>query len=255
MLALYNMHMKDDIVEYLKELVRFRQKEFAQIRFAGANQKVLMQYDSKTCAVQKKIDELVAESKKSCAIEAKPLTIDEAIQHADEVAQKMLKDDMTKQCSSQHKQIACWLKELKDLRSKYKLAMQMAADYDNYKKRVQKQMADFTASANKDIILKILSIVDDFERVEVLFKDYENNAVVDGIKLIYKNLLKMLDAEGCSKIDCHIGDQFDVQLHDAVSTTSTPDGDICMQTVYKIVQSGWELHGKVIRPVKVVVAQ
>lgn len=67
-------------------------------------------------------------------------------------------------------------------------------------------MADFTASANKDIILKILSIVDDFERVEELFKDYENNAVVDGIKLIYKNLLKMLDAEGCSKIDCHIGD-------------------------------------------------
>lgn len=67
-------------------------------------------------------------------------------------------------------------------------------------------MADFTASANKDIILKILSIVDDFERVEALFKDYENNAVVDGIKLIYKNLLKMLDTEGCSKIDCHIGD-------------------------------------------------
>ena len=179
------------------------------------------------------------------------MTLDEAIQYAEDDSLKQEAESSS--CGIQHKQLAEWLKELKELRLKYKTAIQMCADYDNYKKRAQRQLTSMVNEANKRILSKLLSVVDDFDRVQESMKTYESNPIIEGIKLVYINLLKVLADEGCEKIDCKPGDMFDAHFHEAVASLPHEPGQANGGTIAQVMQYGWLLNGNLLRAAKVIV--
>lgn len=149
--------------------------------------------------------------------------------------------------------------ELKTNNIDYKdIAIRTAADFDNYKKRINKERDDIINTANKNIILKLIDIVDDFELAEstVTFKSDENDKFTNyhtGIKFIYQKLIKLLSDENCEKItiDTNGKTKFDPYMHEAIGIDIKPE--IESGYITSVMQNGWLLNNKLLRPAKVFV--
>lgn len=132
------------------------------------------------------------------------------------------------------------------------LLLRKAAEFDNYKRRTENEMAAIVKYAHEDVIEDLLPVLDDFERSlkhSRESKDYDS--LQKGIELIYQKLMKVLDKRGLKSFET-IGKEFDVNLHDAL--LQVPKADVPNQTVLEEVQKGYTLHEKVIRHAKVVVS-
>ena len=187
------------------------------------------------------------------------MNLDEAIKHAEEAGIRLSSDCKTKECGLEHIQLANWLKDYRSLKTRYQ---HLASDFSNYKRRTEESSGMIKKEANKDLILKFLNIVDDMDRLmtqchlnELSYNPRDNiDVITSGFQMIYENLIKLLESEGCTQIDVSYGDKFNPEFHEAISTRDVRDnegydsGDIC-----EIYQSGWMINGKLLRPVKVVV--
>ena len=214
----------DKLISYLNELVRFRQKEIVQMEHSKCDKKLLVGYADRTDRILKTIQEI-----------------------------HMTKDTQPSESSEVSVKNEAASKELEELKEKYKVAVQTCADFENYKKRMQRQQADIINKANKDILEDLLKVIDDFDRVQESMKTYESNPVIEGIKLVYNNLLKVLADEGCEKIQCKTGDVFDVNFHEAVASLPHEPGQVNGGTIAQVMQSGWLLNGNLLRAAKVIV--
>jgi len=172
------------------------------------------------------------------------MTIDEAIEHCKEVACDCKAGDG---CAAQHLQLAAWLSELKELRTKYQYAM---ADIQNIRKRFERDKMDIINQANREIIEDIVDVYDDILSALSCCPDGD---IKDGVLLIKKNLEKILDAEGCEKIECNVGDKFDCRYHEALYATEKEGLE--PHTIYEITRTGWTLNGKLLRPTGVFVSR
>jgi molecular chaperone GrpE len=127
------------------------------------------------------------------------------------------------------------------------------ADFDNYKKRLEKNNDIYKKSITKDIVVELLSVMDDFERsIEFHNKNRENLkdclGIIDGYRLIYNKLSTVLSNIGVTKIDS-VNKKFDVDYHDAIMDKTTQKD----KYVIDEVQSGYMLNDEVIRHSKVIV--
>jgi molecular chaperone GrpE len=136
--------------------------------------------------------------------------------------------------------------------------LRLAAEFDNFRKRSSKQYTQLIKSANEEIILEILNVVDDFERAleslssadkEGKSEDCEN--VLAGMRLIYEKLAAVLKNRGVRAIEA-LNKPFDPNYHEAVMQSSSAEHE--EGTVINIVSQGYMLDEKVIRHAKVVVA-
>ena len=131
----------------------------------------------------------------------------------------------------------------------------LRADFENYRRNVEKEKKRWKEEAQSKILLDLLSVVDDFDRAVA---DLESEDVsedvykrIEGIKLIYKSVLKLLE-----EYDVHEITQvetFDPQWHEAVmqvSETDVPSGNIV-----SVIQKGYTFKGNLLRTAKVTVAQ
>ena len=129
----------------------------------------------------------------------------------------------------------------------------LLADYDNYRKQIEKQMQGKVESAKAELILKIINIYDDYLRA---VNTVENNtcspAIVDGLNGILKNIETILKSEGVVEIEA-IGTPFDANVHDAVGFTSSEDQT--ENTVINVVRKGFMLNKKVLRPSLVMISK
>lgn len=154
-------------------------------------------------------------------------------------------------------------KELEALRAELEKAQAQAAEYldgwqraraefANYKKRVEAERAVLQQTSNEALLLKLLPVVDDFERAfQTLPEDMADVPWVDGIKLILRKLQAILDSENVIPIEA-MGQPFDPLLHQAVmqeETTEHPDGHVIEE-----MQRGYRLGERVLRPSMVKVA-
>lgn len=130
--------------------------------------------------------------------------------------------------------------------------VRLAADFYNFKKRTARDKADVINQANKDVILDLLGIVDDMERL--LTASDGTGPLDSGFKMIYDNLIKLLDAEGCSKIDVKTGDRFNPDFHEAMLRQESSDG-LSADSIANVLQSGWMLNGRLLRAAKVAVVE
>lgn len=137
-------------------------------------------------------------------------------------------------------------KELEDI------CKRIQADFENYRKRSQKEKEEFGRYANEDLVLRILPVKDNLSlATEHLPKKMRDDNWVRGVLQIEKQLEQILAQEGVEKIES-LGRHFDPHLHEAVEEVESerPPGEIVEE-----VLAGYQLSDKVIRPAKVKVSK
>lgn len=139
--------------------------------------------------------------------------------------------------------------EQPDWKDRYARAM---ADFDNFRKRTMRDREDLVKFAAKDVIKDVLATVDNLARALDGAKDRADDPFVKGVQLVYDGLLKTLADHGATPLDS-VGEPFDTNYHEAL--TSLPSEDVEEGVVMNEVQRGWLLHGKPLRPAKVVVSK
>ena len=131
--------------------------------------------------------------------------------------------------------------------------LRKAAEFENYKRRSENDQFNLINYAAESFIIKLLPIVDDFERSMEHIDDIDNNtAVKEGIKLVYEKLLKLLNEQGVKKMQTK-GEPFNVDFHDALMQRK--DDSVPSHTVLEEVESGYIYRDKVIRHAKVIVSE
>ncbi|MAY06313.1 MAG: nucleotide exchange factor GrpE [Verrucomicrobiales bacterium] len=129
--------------------------------------------------------------------------------------------------------------------------VRLTADYDNYRKRAQRDKIEARQFANQGILEKLLPVLDNFEMAIIAVKDADPS-VRDGVQMIYDQLLGVLKTEGVEPVDA-VGQQFDPNMHEAISqeeSDEVEEGEVISQ-----IQRGFILNNRLVRPARVVVAK
>ncbi len=129
--------------------------------------------------------------------------------------------------------------------------LRLAADFQNYKKRVEKEKSDIYAFANEKIVVELLDVIDNFERALAHSKD-NNEGFAEGMNMIFKQFKGVLDKSGLEEMSAE-GEGFDPNFHHAVMTESSNEHE--SGTVLQVLQKGYLLNQKVIRPAMVKVSE
>ena len=140
-------------------------------------------------------------------------------------------------------------KEEEALSQKY---MRLAADFQNFKRRTEKEKTDIYQYANEKIALDIIEVMDNFDRALAHIEDVQDKGFAEGMEKIYKQLSGVLDKNNIIEIKAE-GEEFDPNIHNAVMTEENPDFESGI--VIQAMQKGYTLNGKVIRPSMVKVAR
>ena len=128
------------------------------------------------------------------------------------------------------------------------------AEFDNYRKRSLREKADLIKSGGENVLVNVLTIVDDMERGLAAMKETQDvEAVKEGMDLIYGKLQNFLKQNGITAIDTE-GKDFDTDHHEAITTFPAPTPEMKGKVV-DCVQKGYILNEKVIRFAKVVVGE
>ena len=126
------------------------------------------------------------------------------------------------------------------------------AEFDNYRKRVIKEKADLIMNGGEKVLTAILPVMDDMERALEQMQKAENvQAVVEGVQLIQKKFMGILEKQGVKPIETKDAD-FDVELHEAIAQFPAPSEDL-KNKVVDCTLKGYKLNEKVIRHAQVVV--
>ena len=138
-----------------------------------------------------------------------------------------------------------------ELQNKY---LRLSAEFDNYRKRTLKEKMDLQVSAREDILVSILTVVDDFERgMDSVETATDIDAVKEGLKLIYTKFSGFLNQQGVKEIEA-AGKKFDTDLHEAI-TKIPVESKKKKGKVVDVVEKGYTLKEKVIRYSKVVIGE
>ena len=145
------------------------------------------------------------------------------------------------------------VEELQKQVDQYKdMLLRKAAEFDNFKRRIENETANIVRFATESLIDDLLPVVDDFERSLKHSKESkESDALIKGVELIYQKLVKVLEGRGVKTFET-VGKEFSVDYHDALM--QMPRTDLPPHTVIEEVEKGYMLNDKVIRHAKVVVS-
>lgn len=127
--------------------------------------------------------------------------------------------------------------------------MRLMADFQNYKKRIEKEKKDLYSYANEKLVTELLDVLDNFERA--LDQEGQGDSFKEGMEMIFKQLGDVLKKSGLAEIPA-LGEEFDPNFHNAVMSEETDDYE--SGKVSGVMQKGYTLNGKVIRPSMVKVA-
>ncbi len=143
------------------------------------------------------------------------------------------------------KKVAADLEELRQT------MLRRQADFDNYRKRIERERTEDARRATARVIEGLIPVLDGFEHALAAHREAEYESYRKGFELIYKQLMDNVAKLGAHRID-PLGKAFDPHRHqamDRVETTEHPDG-----TILAVFQPGYEFHGRVLRPALVRVA-
>ena len=123
----------------------------------------------------------------------------------------------------------------------------LMADFDNYRKQMEKQVASKAESIKAELLLKFLNIRDDYLRALSVARQSKSEqiVVIEGLEGILKNIDSLLASEGVREIEA-IGTPFDPNVHDAIAYSARDD--LAENTVTAEIRKGYMLNGRVLRP-------
>jgi molecular chaperone GrpE len=129
--------------------------------------------------------------------------------------------------------------------------LRLAAEFDNYKKRAARERQEYTTLANERIVKDLLPILDDLERALQAAEQHEEGQLEEGVRLVHRSLASLLERNGLTEIE--VGGTFDPHVHEALLAQPAEDrehGDIL-----DVIQKGYKLGDRVVRPARVIVAE
>jgi len=127
--------------------------------------------------------------------------------------------------------------------------LRLAADFENYKKRAARERQEYVALANERLIAELIPILDDLERALAAAEEHQEAQLEEGVRLVHRSLAGLLERHGVKPIETE--GQFDPHVHEALlSQPSEADEG----SVIDVVQKGYKLGERVVRPARVVVA-
>lgn len=131
------------------------------------------------------------------------------------------------------------------------MAMRTAAEYDNYRKRCVKDREEFTRYANRSLLEELLPVFDNFEMGMQMAGQDTGSMIYIGMSMVQKQLTDFLAAQGVEVIPAEVGQMFDHNVHEAIMSepSDQPEG-----TIIRIIRKGYNLRGRLLRPVNVVTA-
>ena len=134
--------------------------------------------------------------------------------------------------------------------------LRKAAEFENYKKRIETDSANLVRFANEDLIVNLLPVIDDFERSlkakpQSADEGSDLNTFFRGMELIYNKLKKVLEANEVKEIEV-VGKPFDPSYHDAL--LQVPRSDVPPHTVVEEIDKGYKMRDKIIRHARVIVS-
>lgn len=161
-----------------------------------------------------------------------------------EITEKEAEKEETRAEPSPEEQLAA-------LQDKY---LRLAADFDNYRKRMLKERMELIKTAGEDVLVSFLPILDDVERAMKSIRESQDlEAVKTGVELIYSKLKDFLTQKGIKEIDA-LHQPFNTDLHEAITQIPVDDQEKKGKVV-DVVQKGYTLHDKIVRFPKVVVGE
>jgi len=138
--------------------------------------------------------------------------------------------------------------KVNELNDKY---LRLYSEFDNFRKRTLKEKIDLMGTASEDVIKELLPVLDDFDRAMASMKTADQiEAVKEGVQLIYSKMKAIFTSKGLLEIKS-IGENFDTDFHEAITSIPAPTEDLKNKVVDEI-QKGYMLRDKVIRFAKVV---
>ena len=166
-------------------------------------------------------------------------------------SENRLKKESTELIKKKDEQISALTKEKEEYIDKWKRAL---AELENYRKRSEKQLEDTRKFAIEDILYKLLSVVDNFERALAHIKDSNStDNLKQGIEIIYKEFKNLLDNYGVKHIDV-LGKEYDPHSHEALEMVNQKHNKEEKSNKHIVVEEilpGYTLHNRLLRPAKV----
>jgi molecular chaperone GrpE len=130
--------------------------------------------------------------------------------------------------------------------------LRLAAETENYKKRSEREKADFLKRSNERLLRDLLPVLDNLDRAIAAGGEAGGEAVLEGLNLTRRELWKVLERHGVEPVEA-LGKKFDPELHEAMMQQEDPDAED--NTVLQEPQKGYIFHGRLLRPAMVVVSK
>ncbi len=159
-------------------------------------------------------------------------------------------DEATQDSPSQEKDIASLEAALKSEKDRF---MRLSAEFDNYRKRKQREISEFRKFANETVFKQFLSVVDNLERAIVSTETNKDlDSLLEGVKMTHKEILKVFQEFSVKPVKAE-NQSFDPNFHQAVTQKETDE--VPENTITDVLQTGYLLHDRLIRPAMVVVSK
>ena len=128
--------------------------------------------------------------------------------------------------------------------------LRLFAEFDNFKKRTSRERIDIFKTANKEVITSLLPVLDDFGRAINQIEKSGDDNLLQGVELINNKLVETLRAKGLKEMEVKPGDDFNTDLHEAITQIPAPTEDLKGKIV-DVVETGYLLNDVVVRYAKV----
>ena len=127
----------------------------------------------------------------------------------------------------------------------------LKAEFDNYRKRAAREQADLISRATERLVNQLLPVLDDLERALAAAEEHEEAKLEEGVRLVNRSLAEALRKEGLAEIETE--GQFDPHVHEAL--LSQPDDEKESGAILDVLQKGYRIGDRVVRPARVIVVE
>ena len=132
--------------------------------------------------------------------------------------------------------------------------IRLFAEFENFKKRTSKERMDLFKTANQEVLLALLPVLDDFDRAVTEIKKSEDELLLKGVELIHDKLKNTLVSKGLEEVEVRAGDAFNADYAEAITQIPAPTPELKGKIV-DVLEKGYKLGDKIIRFPKVVIGQ
>lgn len=139
-----------------------------------------------------------------------------------------------------------------DLASEKDKFLRLFAEFENFKRRTAKERIELFKTANQDVLLALLPVLDDFDRALAEIKKTDDNILIQGVELIQEKLKGILVSKGLEEVEIKAGDAFDADFAEAITQIPAPK---LKGKIVDVIEKGYKLGDKIIRFPKVVIGQ